>query len=37
VLGLVFALTAAVGVAIFTFWFVVIHGPGSSVMPGGSL
>ncbi|MCL2770081.1 MAG: hypothetical protein FWD42_08250 [Solirubrobacterales bacterium] len=37
VLGRVFALTAAVGVAIFTVWFVVIHGPGSSVMPGGSL
>jgi hypothetical protein len=36
VLGRVFALTAAVGIAIFTFWFVVIHGPGSSVMPGNS-
>ncbi len=34
VLGRVFATSAAVGAAIFTFWFVVIHGPGSSVMPG---
>lgn len=34
VLGRIFATSAAVGAAIFTFWFVVIHGPGSSVMPG---
>lgn len=33
-LGRVFAATAAVCAAGFSFWFVVIHGPGSSSMPG---
>jgi hypothetical protein len=28
VLGRVFAITAAVCAALFTFWFVIIHGPG---------
>jgi hypothetical protein len=30
VLGRIFAATAAVGAIIFVFWFLVIHGPGSS-------
>lgn len=30
----VFGVTAAVCAAVFSFWFVVIHGPGSSSMPG---
>jgi hypothetical protein len=29
-----FAITAAICAAVFSFWFVVIHGPGSSSMPG---
>ena len=33
-LSRVFATTAAVCAAAFSFWFVVIHGPGSSTMPG---
>jgi hypothetical protein len=33
-LGRVFAITAAICAALFTIWFVLIHGPGSSVMPG---
>lgn len=33
-LGRVFGATAAVCVAAFSFWFLVIHGPGSSVTPG---
>jgi hypothetical protein len=33
-LSRVFAITAAVCAAAFSFWFVVIHGPGSSSMPG---
>jgi hypothetical protein len=35
VLGRVFAITAAICAGAFTVWFVLIHGPGSSVMPGG--
>lgn len=35
-LGRVFGATAAVCAAAFMFWFVVIHGPGSSTMPGES-
>jgi len=36
-LGRVFAITAIVGALAFTFWFLVIHGPGSSfVTHGGS-
>jgi hypothetical protein len=34
ILGRVFAITAAVCGGAFVFWFVLIHGPGSSVMPG---
>jgi hypothetical protein len=34
VLSRIFAITAAVCAIAFTFWFVVIHGPGSSSMPG---
>ena len=33
-LGRVFAVTAAVCGALFIVWFVVIHGPGSSVVSG---
>jgi hypothetical protein len=29
-----FAISVALAVIIFGFWFVVIHGPGSSVFPG---
>jgi hypothetical protein len=36
VLGRVFAITAIVGVTIFTLWFFVIHGPGSTVVSGQS-
>lgn len=31
-IGRVFAVTAVLGAAIFTFWFLIIHGPGSSVI-----
>ena len=31
-IGRIFAITAVVGGGIFTFWFLVIHGPGSSVI-----
>jgi hypothetical protein len=34
VMGRVFGFTAFFCAAAFTFWFVVIHGPGSSVFPG---
>jgi hypothetical protein len=34
VLGRIFATTAAVVAAGFMVWFLLIHGPGSSVMPG---
>lgn len=30
----IFAITAAICAAAFSFWFVVIHGPGSNSMPG---
>ncbi|MFZ1155724.1 MAG: hypothetical protein WAN93_12555 [Solirubrobacteraceae bacterium] len=33
-LSRVFGITAAICAAAFSFWFVVIHGPGSSSMPG---
>jgi hypothetical protein len=35
-LGRIFAATAAVCALAFTLWFVVIHGPGSSDISGGS-
>ena len=34
-LGRVFGITAIVCAVIFTIWFVVIHGPGSSTFSGG--
>jgi hypothetical protein len=36
VLGRVFATTAVVGVTLFLLWFLVIHGPGSTVVSGQS-
>jgi hypothetical protein len=33
-LGRVFAITAVICGSVFVVWFVLIHGPGSSVMPG---
>ena len=33
-LGRVFATTAIVCGIVFTFWFVIIHGPGSSIVSG---
>lgn len=33
-LGRVFAVTAAICAAAFTFWLLLIHGPGSSVISG---
>lgn len=33
-LGRVFAATAAVCAAAFSFWFIVLHGPGSNTTPG---
>jgi hypothetical protein len=33
-LGRVFAATAAVCALVFAFWFIVIHGPGSSLVSG---
>ena len=33
-LGRIFATTAALCAAAFSFWFLVIHGPGSSSTPG---
>jgi hypothetical protein len=35
VVGRVFAITAAVCASAFMVWFIFIHGPGSSFMPGG--
>ena len=34
VLGRIFAIAAVVCGGVFLFWFVVIHGPGSSITPG---
>ncbi len=34
VMARVFGITALVCAVVFTFWFVVIHGPGSSVVSG---
>jgi hypothetical protein len=36
VMGRIFALTAIICGVVFIFWFVVIHGPGSSIVPGRS-
>lgn len=35
-MGRVFGTTAFVCAAVFAFWFVVIHGPGSQITPGQS-
>jgi hypothetical protein len=35
-MGRVFGTTAVVCAVVFLFWFVVIHGPGSQVVPGRS-
>jgi hypothetical protein len=32
-IGRVFAVTAVIGAAVFTIWFLLIHGPGSSLGP----
>jgi hypothetical protein len=36
-LGRIFAVTAAIAAAIFTVWFLIINGPGSSEFSGGGL
>jgi hypothetical protein len=36
VLGKVFAITAVIGASIFAVWFLVIHGPGSTILSGQS-
>jgi hypothetical protein len=36
VVGRIFAVTAALCAVIFVVWFVLIHGPGSSMVSGGS-
>lgn len=36
VLRIVFPVTVAIGVAAFSFWFIVIHGPGSSLGPANA-
>jgi hypothetical protein len=35
-LGRIFATTAVIGVSVFLLWFLVIHGPGSTVVSGQS-
>ncbi len=35
-LGRIFAATAVVCAAVFSFWFIVIHGPGSNITPGSN-
>jgi hypothetical protein len=35
-LGRVFAVSAAVGATLFALWFLVIHGPGSTLFSGQS-
>ena len=32
-LSRIFAIATVIGVTVFTFWFLIIHGPGSSLMP----
>lgn len=36
VIGRIFAISAAIGVVLFTLWFLIIAGPGPSLAPGGS-
>ncbi len=35
ILGRVFAITVVVCALVFTFWFLIIHGPGQTVVSGG--
>lgn len=35
IMGRIFAVTCAVCALVFAFWFIVIHGPGSSTFSGG--
>jgi predicted secreted protein len=35
-MGRIFGITAIVCAVVFAFWFVVIHGPGSTTISGGS-
>jgi hypothetical protein len=35
-LGRIFGATAAICALVFTVWFFIIHGPGSSIISGGS-
>lgn len=35
-MGKIFGMTAVICAVVFAFWFVVIHGPGSSIVSGGS-
>jgi hypothetical protein len=35
IMGRIFAVTCAICALVFAFWFVVIHGPGSSTFSGG--
>jgi hypothetical protein len=35
-MGKIFGMTAVICGLVFAFWFVVIHGPGSSIVSGGS-
>jgi hypothetical protein len=35
-MGKIFGITAVICGLVFAFWFVVIHGPGSSIVSGGS-
>lgn len=34
VIGTVFGVTAAIGASAFTFWLLILEGPGSSMLPG---
>jgi hypothetical protein len=36
IMGRIFGVTAVVCAIVFAIWFVVIHGPGSSIVSGGS-
>jgi hypothetical protein len=35
VIGRIFAISCAIGVVLFTLWFLIIAGPGPSLAPGG--
>ena len=36
VMGRIFGITAFICAAVFAFWFLIIHGPGSTTISGGS-